>query len=201
MLVLQLVTFFFFCLHIACGPYRQSEDNVLKGCADLELFFVMLVTLVKKLGDEDDGDDHLAANDTVPEAFIGDALAPKDYDLMIVVSFFVNVVAAYICVVLYKLANLGLVVGYRKRRSWRQSSKDATALLFDGSGMMSDREFEMTLASGGGDGLGSGLLVHQDSVTTTLPSPSPRVRRASPAVERSRSDNLDKMLGLSVEPQ
>jgi hypothetical protein len=93
-----IVTFFFFCLHIACGPYRQGEDNVLKGCADLELFFVMLVTLVKKLGIEDE--DAVTANgneqneqpsETLPpDAFIGDYLLPGDYDTMIVVSFFVR---------------------------------------------------------------------------------------------------------------
>ena len=163
-----LVTFFFFCLHIACAPYRQSEDNVLKGCADLELFFVMLVTLVKKLGNEDEDLAHGPyRNETVPDAFIGDNLQPTDYDKMIVFSFFVNVVAAYICVVLYKLGNLGLVVNYRKRRSWRQASKDATAQLFDGSGMLSsDRdEFEMTLDPAWNDGLGSGLLMQQHSVS------------------------------------
>ena len=49
-----LVTFFFFCLHISYHPYKQKEDNFLKACADLELFFVMLVTLVKKMDVETD---------------------------------------------------------------------------------------------------------------------------------------------------
>jgi len=149
---------------------------------------------------------------------------PKAHHSLSLLSVFsaqVNVVAAYIGVVLYKLGNLGLVVSYRRRRSWRQASKDATAQLFDTSSMLSSHEFEMegaaaggggglglelmSAAGGGGDGLAAGL---QHNVTTTLPTPSPRGRRgvaprspSSRAIEQRRSANLDKQLGLSVEPQ
>ena len=190
-----LVTFFFFCLHIGCAPYRQPEDNLLKGCEDLELFFVMLVTLVKKLGDED----QQAANENeVPDAFIGDRVKPEYYDVMIVVSFVVNVVAAYIAVVLYKLAHIGRVVRFRKARSWRKAAKEATEQLLSSS---SNYGLEFELATH--DSAMSGANVELDrqvSLTTTLPTPSPRTRGRSgvrDVAAQRRSAKLDEVLGLS----
>eukprot|EP01043_Picozoa_sp_COSAG02_P032973 COSAG02_NODE_2226_length_9456_cov_6.430587_6_plen_154_part_01 len=121
-----LITFAFLCLHIGCGPFKGRGDNFLKGCCEFELFFVMLVTLVKKLGDEDQAN---VNEGEVPDAFIGDYLRPQDYDTLIVVSFFVNVVAAYVGVVFYKLAHIGRVARFRKARSWRKGTKLATEQL------------------------------------------------------------------------
>ena len=190
-----LVAFFFFCVHIACAPCRQPEDNLLKGCADLELFFVMLVTLVKKLGEEDH---QVADENEVPDAFIGDLVKPKHYDAMIVVSFAVNVVAAYIFVVLYKLAHIGRVVRFRKARSWRKSAKEATEQLLSSS---SNFGLELELAThDSARTSANGQFDQQISLTTTLPSPSPRTRgegAGRDVASQRRSAKLDEVLGLS----
>lgn len=188
-----LTTFAFMCLHIGCAPFRNREDNFLKACCEFELFFVLQITLVKKLGEADD-----EVDSEIPVAFIGDYLTPQDYDTMIVVSFFVNVVATYIGVVLYKIANIGRIVRFRKARSWRKRSNWATEQLL----ATSDHGLEIELSvneSGLSGGNNAELTL---SSPTTLPTPSPRSRggrgRADDdAVAMLRSAKLDEVLGLS----
>jgi len=215
-----LVTFFFFGLHISYHPYRQKEDNFLKACADLELFFVMLIQMVRKMDVDTDTDKDSTTRST---AFIGDKLQRADYDNMLWISFILLVVVAYIAVVIYKLLMLKWAVNYRARsksKKFLRSSNYSADNLFDGmlnsdgggSDLVSAREsmpgwLEMSSQLSGlsravpdADG--------GDVLTPTLTSPSPSPRRlpsASPrgrmsARERKRSEGLDKALGISPSP-
>ena len=213
-----LVTFFFFCLHISYHPYKQKEDNFLKACADLELFFVMLVTLVQKMDVETDTDRDSATRST---AFIGDKLRREDYDAMVLYSFVLLVVVAYIAVVAYKLLMLKWAVNYRARsksKKFLRSSDYSADNLFDGmlrrsaggggSDLVSAREsmpgwLEMSsqlsgLSADGGDGL-TPTLTSPNPSPRRLPSASPRGRMS--ARERKRSEGLDAALGISPSPE
>ena len=215
-----LVTFFFFGLHISYHPYRQKEDNFLKACADLELFFVMLIQMVRKMDVDSDADNDSMTRST---AFIGDKLQPETYDAMLWISFILLVVVAYIAVVIYKLLMLKWAVNYRARsksKKFLRSSNYSADNLFDGmlnsdgrgSDLVSAREsmpgwLEMSSQLSGL----SGAVPDADGgdvLTPTLTSPSPSPRRlpsASPrgrmsARERKRSEGLDKALGISPSP-